>query len=46
MDNVADARYTCVHVCDVTNAATMELKIVSKATDGPSDLGICDIKVN
>ena len=46
MDNAADTKYTCEYVCNVINAATMEIKIVSKTTDAPSDLEICDVKVN
>ena len=45
MDNAADARYTCGYVCDVTDMATVEIKMVSK-TDGPSDLEIWDVRVN
>ena len=45
MDKAADGKHICGYVCDVTNAASMELKFFSK-TDAPNDLEICDIMVN
>ena len=45
MDNAADTKYICGYVCDITDAATMEIKMVSK-TNGPTGLEICDVKMN
>ena len=45
MTDVTDAKYTCNYICDITNAATMELKILSKI-DASSDLEICEIGTN
>ena len=45
MADVTDANCTCNYICDITNAATMELKILSKK-DASSDLEICEIGMN
>ena len=45
METVPVAKHACNYVCDVTNGASMEIKILSKIP-GENQPAICDVKVN
>ena len=45
MTDTTDAKHTCSYVCDITNAATMEVKLLPKI-DASRELEVCDIRMN
>ena len=43
MDTISVAKYNCHYVCDVTDAATTQIKLLSKA-ESSNNPAICDVK--
>ena len=43
METIALVKYTCIYICDITNAATLAIKILSK-TPASGLPAVCEIE--